>query len=63
MLTTEQLVILKEIDNSIAFDADERGQVNSLVIEGYVEKDGDLYRLTAKGEKALLDNAAGLSEL
>jgi predicted transcriptional regulator len=63
MLTTEHLAILREIDNSVAFDGDDRSQVNFLVVEGYVEKDGDLYRLTAKGEKALLDNAAGLTEI
>ena len=30
-------------------------------LEGYVEKDGDLYRLTAKGEKHLLDRGVGLN--
>ena len=48
MLTDEQLTILKKIENSIAFDGDERGETDKLVIEGYVQKDGDLYELTAR---------------
>jgi hypothetical protein len=63
MLTDQQLAILKEIDNSVAFGGDERDEVDRLVIEGYVEKDGDLYQLTPKGEKALLDNGARINEL
>jgi hypothetical protein len=63
MLTDQQLAILKEIDNSVAFGGDERDEVDKLVIEGYVEKDGDLYQLTPKGEKALLDNGARINEL
>jgi predicted transcriptional regulator len=63
MLTDQQLAILKEIDNSVAFDGDERDEVDKLVIEGYVEKDGDLYQLTPKGEKSLLDNGARINEL
>ena len=60
MLTDEQLAILKQINSSIAFDGDERGETDKLVIEGYVQKDGDVFQLTAKGEKALLDNGAHL---
>jgi len=63
MLTDQQLAILKEIDNSVAFDVDARNEFDTLVIEGYVEKDGDLYQLTPKGEKALLDNGARINEL
>jgi hypothetical protein len=62
MLTDEQLAILKKIENSIGFDGDERGETDKLVIEGYVQKDGDLYELTAIGEKALLDNGAHVDE-
>jgi hypothetical protein len=28
-------------------------------VEGYVEKNGDLFQLTPKGEKCLLDNGIG----
>ena len=63
MLTDEQLAILKQINSSIAFDGDDRGEADNLVIEGYVQKDGDLYQLTAIGEKALLDNRTRVDEL
>ena len=56
MLTEEQLGVLRDIDNSIAFDDAIRAK--QLVLDGYAEKDGDLYRLTSKGEKSLLDNGA-----
>lgn len=56
MLSQEQLAVLRDIDNSVAFDNAERA--DQLVLDGYVEKDGDLYQLTAKGEKSLLDNGA-----
>lgn len=61
MLTDAQIAILREIDNSVAFAGDDGGAVDHLVVEGYVEKDGDLYRLTAKGEKHLLDRGVGLN--
>ena len=58
MLTDEQLAVLRDIDNAVAFDDD--AKVVSLVLEGYVQKDGDLFELTPKGEKAVLDN--GIAE-
>ncbi|MDB5505315.1 MAG: hypothetical protein JWR89_5217 [Tardiphaga sp.] len=60
MLTDEQLATLRDVDNSVAFDDD--AKVGPLVMDGYVEKDGDLFRLTPKGEKILLDNGAALVE-
>jgi hypothetical protein len=59
-LTNRQLGILRDIDQAIAFDDDLQGEVERLIIESYVVKQGDLYELTAAGEKALLDNAASL---
>ncbi len=56
MLSEEQLGALRDIDNSVAFDDAIRAK--QLVLDGYAEKDGDLYRLTSKGEKSLLDNGA-----
>jgi predicted transcriptional regulator len=61
MLSDEQVAILREIDNSIAFDDAKYGKVTELIIDGYVEKDGDLYRLTAKGETALLGRGVGVT--
>jgi hypothetical protein len=62
MLTHEQLAILKAIESSVGFEGDEHGETDKLVIQGYVQKDGDLYELTAIGEKALLDNGAHVDE-
>jgi hypothetical protein len=56
MLTEEQLAVLRDIDNSVAFD--DAAKADQLVLEGYAEKDGDIYQLTSKGEKSLLDNGA-----
>ncbi|MET0970963.1 MAG: hypothetical protein ABWY18_17325 [Tardiphaga sp.] len=60
MLTDKQIEMLRDIDNSVAF-AEGGDDVDRLVIDGFVERDGDLYELTAKGEKALLDNGLGLN--
>jgi hypothetical protein len=56
MLTYDQIAILRDISQSIAFADDREGQVEQLIVEGYVMKDGDLYELTAKGLKAVEDH-------
>ena len=56
MLTHDQIAILRDISQSIAFADDRQGQVEQLIVEGYVMKDGDLYELTAKGLKAVEDH-------
>jgi hypothetical protein len=33
-----------------------------LVARGYVERDGDLFKVTPRGEKVLSDRGAGLNE-
>lgn len=60
MLTDEQLAVLRDIDNAVAFD--DGATVVDLVLEGYVQKDGDLFELTPKGEKAVLDNGMSSPE-
>jgi hypothetical protein len=45
-----------------SFDEEKKGEVLSLVIRGYVEKDGDLFKVTPRGEKVLTDRGAGLNE-
>jgi hypothetical protein len=62
MLSDEQVAVLCDIGQSIAFADDRRGEVEKLIIEGYVFKDGDLFELTPKGEKILADRGAGLNE-
>jgi hypothetical protein len=62
MLTEAQVAVLCDIAQSIAFADDTRGEVDRLIIEGYVAKDGDLYELTPKAQKVLSDRGAGLNE-
>jgi hypothetical protein len=33
-----------------------------LIIRGVIEKDGDLFKITPRGEKVLTDRGAGLNE-
>lgn len=61
MLTDAQIAILCDIGQAIAFDDDKQGEVAHLIIEGYVQKDGDLFKLTPKGESAVVDHGAGLN--
>jgi len=53
MLTHVQVAILRDISQSIAFADDRHGEVEQLIIEGYVMKAGDLYELTSKGLRAV----------
>lgn len=41
MLDDEQVAILRAIGSLVAFDDDKKGKVIDLVLEGYVQKDGD----------------------
>jgi predicted transcriptional regulator len=58
MLSDSQIAIIRDIGQSVAFADEKQGQVDQLIIEGYVLKNGDLYELTPKGEKILTDQAA-----
>ena len=60
MLRDEQLSILRDISQSIAFADDVHGEIGELIVEGYVTKDGDLFELTAKGVTAVEEHAAAL---
>ena len=62
MLTEAQVAVLCDIAQSIAFADDMHGEVDRLIKEGYVAKDGDLYELTPKAQKVLSDRGAGLNE-
>jgi predicted transcriptional regulator len=62
MLSDGQIAIIRDIGQSVAFADEKQGQVDQLIIEGYVLKNGDLYELTPKGEKILTDQAAVLRD-
>jgi len=61
MLRDEQLSVLKDISQSVAFADDRQGMMMQLIADGYVMKDGDLFELTAKGATAVEEHAASLS--
>lgn len=62
MLTDSQVAVLCDIAQSVAFADNRQGEINRLIEEGYVTKDGDLYELTPKAQKVLSDRGAGLNE-
>lgn len=55
MLKDKEVAVLCDIAQSIAFADDRHGEIDRLIKEGYVSKDGDLYELTPKAEKILSD--------
>ncbi|MEH2487162.1 hypothetical protein [Bradyrhizobium sp. AZCC 2230] len=62
MLTDAQIAVLCDIGQSIAFSDDKREELFRLIADGYVQKDGDTFELTSKGEAAVVDRGAGLNE-
>lgn len=49
MLTSKQFETLQEIESAVAFD--DGGRATELVIEGYVEKNGDFFSLRRRVKK------------
>lgn len=62
MLKDEQVAVLCDIAQSIAFADDKQGEVDRLIKDGYVARNGDLFELTPKAQKVLSDRGAGLNE-
>ena len=62
MLTDVQASVLCDIAQSVAPANHKQGEVDRLMKEEYVTRNGDLYTLTPKAEKALSDRGAGLHE-
>jgi hypothetical protein len=62
MLTDAQIAVLCDIGQASSFDEDKKSKVLDLVVRGYVERDGDLFKITPRGEKILTDRGAGLNE-
>jgi hypothetical protein len=62
MLRDEEVAVLCDIAQSIAFADDKKGEIDRLIREGYVSQQGDLYELTPKAEKLLSERGAGLNE-
>jgi hypothetical protein len=62
MLTDAQIAILSDIGQASSFDQGKKAEVVSLIVRGFIEKDGDLFKITPRGEKVLTDRGAGLNE-
>ena len=55
MLTDRQITVLRDIGPASSFNQAKKADVLDLLASGYIERDGDLLKLTAMGLKALLD--------
>jgi hypothetical protein len=62
MLTDTQVAVLCDIAQSVALAGDRRREIERLMDEGYIVRDGDGYKLTSKAEKALADRGVGVNE-
>jgi hypothetical protein len=54
MLTDAQIAVLRDIGMASKFSEQKKTEVLKLITQGYIERDGDLFRLTATGLRALL---------
>ena len=61
-LTDAQIAVLCDLGQASSFDEEKKGEVLNLIARGYVERDGDLFKITSRGEKVLADRGAGLNE-
>jgi stage V sporulation protein SpoVS len=55
MLTDRQIAILREIGPAASFNQAKKADVMDLVARGYIERDGDLFKLTTRGLKEMLE--------
>ena len=62
MLTDAQIAVLCDIGQASSFDDEKRNEVLNLVARGYIERHGDLFKITPRGQKVLSDRGAGLNK-
>jgi len=55
MLTEQQIAVLRDIGLASSLDQAKKADVMDLLSRGYLERDGDLFKLTAMGLRELLD--------
>jgi hypothetical protein len=55
MLNDRQIAVLRDIGPASSFNQAKKAEVMDLLARGYIERDGDLFKLTARGLKVLLD--------
>jgi hypothetical protein len=63
MLNEEQITVLCEISQSVAFSDERQGLVQQLVIDSYVIKNGDLYELSPQRQAAVEDHPGQAQEI
>jgi hypothetical protein len=54
MLTDRQIAVLRDIGPASSFNQMKKAEIMDLVARGYIERDGDLFKLSAMGLKELL---------
>jgi hypothetical protein len=62
LLTDAQIAVLCDLGQASSFNEEKKGQVLTMMARGYVERDGEFFKITPLGEKALADRGAGLNE-
>jgi hypothetical protein len=55
MLTDQQIAVLRDLGSAASFDHAKKDVVIDLLARGYLEREGDLFKLTAMGLKELLN--------
>jgi hypothetical protein len=55
MLTDQQIAVLRDIGPTSSFNEEKKAVVLEMLARGYLEREGDMFRLTAMGLKELLD--------
>ena len=55
MLTDRQIAVLRDIGPASSFNQAKKAEVMDLLARGFIERDGDIFKLTARGLKELLD--------
>jgi hypothetical protein len=54
MLSDDQIQLLRDIgQGSSSFPEDKKHEVVNLLVRGYIERDGSLFRVTRRGQLAL----------
>jgi hypothetical protein len=62
MLTDAQIAVLCDIGQASSFNQEKQREVLTMLARGYIERDGDLFKITPLAEKVLADRGAGLNE-
>ena len=62
MPTDQQIAIMCDIGGPGELHSDKKRDLDILIAHGFVARDEETYRLTAKGQQFLAERGAGLNE-